>query len=313
VAELIVRRIIAGGAVLVLVSMVVFGLVLLTPGDAAVRVAGESASAEQVQEIREQLGLDLPVHRQYSNWAGNALSGDLGKSIITHQPVLDAIKQRLPATLSLTLGALLVTLLISIPAGIISSMRRGTLLDRSITGVTSLGVAIPSFWLGLILIAYVGRHLGFLPASRYVPLTQSPRRWAFSLVLPSIALGMAPAAEVTRQLRSALNDVMQQDFIRTAKAKGLSRYQIVAKHALKNAAVPVVTVIGIQFTLLISTAVIVEQVFSFQGIGTLAYEAASDRDIPMIQGVVVFTTLIVIVVNFLVEISYGLFNPKVRT
>jgi peptide/nickel transport system permease protein len=192
-------------------------------------------------------------------------------------------------------------------------MRRGTLLDRGITGVTSLGVAIPSFWLGLILIAYVGRHLGFLPASRYVPLTESPRRWAFSLVLPSLALGMAPAAEVTRQLRSALNDVMQQDFIRTARAKGLRRYQIVAKHALKNAAVPVVTVIGIQFTLLFSTAVIVEQVFSFQGIGTLAFEAASDRDIPMIQGVVVFTTLLVIFVNFLVEISYGLFNPKVRT
>ncbi|HEX7094267.1 MAG TPA: ABC transporter permease [Acidimicrobiales bacterium] len=311
--QLIGRRLASGCIVLILVSLVVYALVLLIPGDAAIRVAGESASEEQVEEVRHELGLDRPVYRQYLDWAGDALRGDLGNSLISRQAVTEAITQRLPATLSLTVAALTVTLVIAIPAGVIAAMNQGRLADRLVTSFASLGVAVPSFWLGLVLVAYVARRFDFLPASRYTPFSESPSEWLRSLVLPAIALGLAPAAEVARQLRSALVDTLGQDYVRTARAKGLRRRSVIGKHALKNASLPVITVLGIQFTLLLSTAVIVEQVFSFQGLGTLAYRAASDRDIPVIQGVVVFTTLAVIIVNLLVDISYGLLNPKVRS
>lgn len=310
--ELVLRRLASAAVVLVGVSLVVFVLVLLVPGDPAVRVAGESASAEQVEAVRTELGLDRPWYEQYREWVGSAVRGDLGSSLVTEQPVTDAILQRLPATISLTAAALLLAVAISVPAGILAAVSRGRILDRVVSVITSLGVAVPSFWLGLLLITHVASRFDFLPSSRYVPFGDSPSKWAFSLVLPAIALGLAPAAEITRQVRSAMVDSLGQDYVRTARAKGLRPSAVVGRHALRNAAVPVVTVIGIQVTLLLSTAVIVEQVFSFQGLGTLAYQAATDRDIPMILGVVVFATLVVTFVNIAVDLSYVFLNPKVR-
>jgi peptide/nickel transport system permease protein len=298
--------------VLVLVTFVVFGLVLLIPGDPAVTIAGPDATVEQVAAVRTRLGLDRPIIVQYWDWVTGALSGDLGTSLFTSRPVATSIGDGLPVTMALATVALLISLLIAVPTAILSALRRGTWLDRVATVGSSLGIALPSFWLGLVFVLVFSLGLGWLPATGYVPIEEDPAAWLSHILLPALTLGIAGAAESTRQLRGSIIGVLQQDYIRTARAKGLRARAVIGKHVLKNASVPLVTVLGLQITALLGGAVLVEQIFGVPGLGQVAINAVTTRDVPVIQGVVLVAVLVAVVCNLLVDLAYGYLNPKVR-
>ncbi|MFT7652211.1 MAG: peptide/nickel transport system permease protein [Candidatus Azotimanducaceae bacterium] len=308
----ILQRLLALIPLLLGVSLVVFSLVLLIPGDPAYMLAGEDASPETVAKIREELGLNQPVLVRYGEWLVALLQGDLGTSLFSEQPVADVILQRLPVTLSLAFTAIVIALAISIPAGIIAGIRPGKLADRVVTTGSSIGLAVPNFWLGLMLVLLLAIRNPWFPATGYVPLSESLLGWWSHMVLPAFTLGLAAAAILTRQLRGAMVDVMQQDFIRTARAKGLLSWKVVVKHGFKNAAIPMVTILGVQANGLLGGTIIVEQVFGMTGIGQLAVASVFTRDLPMIQGVVIMSVFVAVLVNLLVDVSYGYFNPKVR-
>lgn len=311
--NLLIRRVVAVIPLLLIVTFMAYGIILLVPGDPAIAIAGENATAEQVEATRDRLGLDDPFLVQYGRWIGDAVQGDLGTSLFSSRTVRDAIFERLPVTLGLTFSALVLAIVVAVPAGILAAMKRGTWIDRVTTLSSTLGVAMPNFWLGLLLVLFFAIWNPWLPATGYVPFSDGPLEWAQHMILPAIALGAAACAEVTRQLRSAVIDVIDQDYVRTARAKGLQGPSIVLKHVLKNAAVPVVTVLGLQVTRLLGGAVIVEQVFALRGLGQLAVSSVFNRDIPMILGVVLVAAVVAVFVNLLVDLSYGWFNPKVRT
>ena len=308
----ILQRLLALGPLLLIVSLMVFSLVLLIPGDPAYLLAGEDATPEEIAEIRSDMGLDDPIMVQYLRWAGGLLRLDLGTSLFSDQPVLDVLIQRLPVTLSLAAGAIVIALLIAIPAGIISGTRPGRWSDRALTVGASAGLAIPNFWLGLMLVLVFAIWNDWLPATGYIPLSENVGDWLRHLLLPAFTLGLSAGAILTRQLRGAMVDVMNQDYIRTARAKGLPWRRVVMKHGLKNAAIPMVTVLGLQANYLLGGTVIVEQVFGMPGLGQLAVASVFSRDLPMIQGVVIMAVFVAVTVNLLVDISYGYFNPKVR-
>jgi peptide/nickel transport system permease protein len=305
-------RVLTTVPVLVLVTFVVFGLVLLIPGDPAVTIAGPDATVEEVAAVRTRLGLDRPVVVQYWDWVTGALGGDLGTSLFTSRPVATSIADSLPVTLSLTGAALVISLLIAVPTAIVSALRRGTWLDRIATIGSSLGIALPSFWLGLVFVLIFSLALGWLPATGYVPLDEDPGAWLTHILLPALTLGIAGAAESTRQLRGSIIGVLQQDYVRTARAKGLRMHTVIGKHVMKNASVPLVTVLGLQITALLGGAVLVEQIFGVPGLGQVAINAVTTRDIPVIQGIVLVAVLVAVVSNLLVDLAYGYLNPKVR-
>lgn len=298
--------------VLVVVTFVVFGLVLLIPGDPAATIAGPEATVEQVAQVRDQLGLDRPLVVQYWDWITGALSGDLGTSLFTSRAVATTIGDGLPVTLALTFTALAVALLIAVPTAVVSALRRGSWLDRLFSVGSSLGIALPSFWLGLMLVLVFSLSLGWFPATGYVPLSEDPLAWLAHIILPALTLGVASAAESARQLRGSIIAVLQQDYVRTARAKGLPGTKVVGKHVLKNAAGPLVTVLGLQVTTLLGGAVLVEQVFGVPGLGLVAINAVTTRDIPVIQGIVLVAVVVAVVTNLLVDLTYGYLNPKVR-
>jgi peptide/nickel transport system permease protein len=298
--------------VLILVTFVVFGLVLLIPGDPAVTIAGPDATVEQVAAVRERLGLDRPIVIQYWDWLTGAISGDLGTSLFTSRPVATSIGDGLPVTIALAAMALLISLLIAVPTAIVSALRRGTWIDRIGTVGSSLGIALPSFWLGLVFVLIFSLGLGWLPATGYVPIEDDPGEWLAHILLPALTLGIAGAAESARQLRGSIIGVLQQDYIRTARAKGLRSRMVIGKHVMKNAGVPLVTVLGLQITALLGGAVLVEQIFGVPGIGQIAINAVTTRDIPVIQGIVLVAVLVAVVSNLLVDLAYGYLNPKVR-
>lgn len=307
------RRLLLMVPILLVVSFLVFGLVVAVPGDPAITLAGDNATPERIAEIRGQLGLDDPLVQQYGRWVGDVVRGDLGSSLFSGRPVATSIAERMPVTIGLATLSMIVALSISIPAGIIAATRRGRWPDRVATFLASAGLAMPSFFLGLVLVLVFALQLGWLPATGYVPFEVDPVRWLKHMILPAITLGAAAAAETTRQLRSSLSDVLQQDYIRTARAKGTRARSVIFRHAMKNAAVPVVTVLGFQVAFLLGGSVIVEQIFALPGLGGLAIRAVIDRDIPVIQGVVVFAAVLVMVVNLGVDLLYGWLNPKIRT
>ncbi len=311
-ANFILQRLLALVPLLFIVSLLVFSLVLVIPGDPAYMLAGEDATPEEIAEIREDMGLNDPVLVQYGRWAGGILRGDMGTSLFSDQPVLEVLIDRLPVTLSLAFAAIVISLLISVPAGIIAGTRPGRLSDRVVTVGASAGLAIPNFWLGLMLVLVFAIWNDWLPATGYVALTESPELWLRHILLPAFTLGLAAAAILTRQLRGAMVDVMNQDYIRTARAKGLPWRKVVLKHGLKNAAIPMVTILGLQANYLLGGTVIVEQIFGMPGLGQLAVASVFTRDLPMIQGVVIMAVFVAVFVNLLVDISYGYFNPKVR-
>lgn len=310
--QLVVKRLSAIVPVIVLVSVLVFLMGRLIPGDAAFALAGENASPERIQEIRTSLGLDEPLVTQYTAWVTSAGRGDLGESLFTQQSVTDAIVSRLPVTLSVAIGALVLAILMGIPAGIVSGVWRGRPVDRSVTAFSSLSMALPPYFIGLLLVLALAIWFPILPSIGYSPLSDGLVEWAKHIFLPSLALSFVPAAVLARQLRSSLTDTLHSDFVRMAQAKGLRPPAVVLKHALRNALVPTVTVLGAQAALLLGGTVIIEQVFALPGVGQLAVGAVLRRDLPVIQGVVIVMAVLVMAINLLIDVSYGWLNPKTR-
>jgi peptide/nickel transport system permease protein len=308
----LLHRILALIPVVLLVSATVFSLIHLTPGDPAVIMAGESQDPEVVAGIRHELGLDQPIPVQYGVWLGHALRGDLGRSIRTRQPVLEAILERLKPTLLLSAMAMALSLAISFPAGALSALRPDSREDMAGTVLTLLGVSMPNFLLALVLIFVFAVTLRWLPTSGYLDPFEEFVPGIRSLVLPAITLGTAMAAVVTRMVRSSLLEVLEQDYVRTARSKGLRERTVVVRHALKNALIPVVTIVGLQTGNLIGGAVITEYVFGIPGVGRLVVDSIFSKDYPMVQGVVLLTALTFVTVNLLVDVLYGYLDPRIR-
>lgn len=311
--RLILNRLLGAVPVLFIVSVVVFMLTYLVPGDPAVVLAGETATPEMIEQTRARLGLDRSPAVQYWDWVTGVLTGDFGTSLFTGYPVGELITDRLPVTVSLALGALVVGVVVGIPAGIIAAVRQGTRTDRALTLVTSLGVSTPNYVIAILLVGVFALRLQWFPATGYVSIAEGGVvTWAQHLALPWVTLGLLVAAVVTRMLRSSLVGVLGQDYVRMSRSKGMREGTVVLKHSLKNGMIPVITVIGTQFAYLLGGAVVVEQIFGIQGLGSAALSAVTSRDIPAVQGIVVLAAVAVLVVNLLVDISYAWFNPKVR-
>lgn len=310
--NLILRRVAWSIPLLFIVTFIVFLMLQLAPGDPARIVAGEDAGQAEYEAIREQLGLNEPLHVQYGAMIAGLLRGDLGTSILSSQSVGGAILDRLPITLSIATAAAFFAILIALPAGLLAGLRSGGFTDWLVTSFTTLGISAPNFFVGLVLVLLVALGLGWLPATGYRSMDEGVTNWLSHIILPGMALGVATSAELTRHLRAAVGDVLKLEYIRTARAKGLPMHLIVGKHVLKNAAMPVMTVMGLQAQQLLSGAVVIESVFAIPGMGSLMLSAVINRDFPMIQGVMLFVVLMVLVVNLVVDISYGLLNPKVR-
>jgi len=295
-----------------LASFVGFILIHLAPGDPSSILAGENATQERIDEIRRNLGFDRSLVEQYLTWLSHAVRGDLGASIITQESIAGAIGRTLPITLHLVFGALAVAIAVGVIAGVASARRANTATDAVISSLSSAGAAMPSFWLGLVLVSIFALWLGWLPATGFFSIADQPGKALRHLVLPSVALGAVGAAEIARQLRGVLIDILASDHIRTLRAKGLSEYRIVWVHALRGAAVPLLTIVGLQVSRLLGATVVVEAVFGIQGIGTLVVSAAQNRDYYVVVGVVVVMALIVILVNFAVDLSYRISDPRIR-
>ncbi|GAB3490336.1 ABC transporter permease [Nocardiopsis coralliicola] len=310
--QLLARRLLMTAPLLLTVSLLVFALVHLVPGDPAVALAGENPTPEQIAAVRAELGLDDPFLVQYAHWLAAAVQGDLGTSLFSGEPVGAAILSRLPATLSLALLSLLIAAVLGVAAGAAAGLRPGTWIDRAATVTASVGVAVPYFWVGMILVLLLAIEVPLLPAVGYSPISAGAGEWLRHLVLPAVALAVAPAAVIARQTRAALASVMDEDYVRTARAKGLAPVRVVGKHALKNAAVPVVTVFGLEANRLIGGTVVIEQLFAVPGVGQLAFQSVFARDLPMVQGVLLTTAAMILLINLLVDVSYGYFNPRIR-
>lgn len=308
----IIRRLLATIPVMVVVAIFVFLLLHLTPGDPAAVIAGDDATPEAVDGIRTKLGLDQPIHVQFGIYAANLLRGDLGTSIFSNLPVLTLVKQRLEPTLVLAASTLVMAVLLAIPMGVLAAWKARTFIDRLVMGFSVLGFAVPGFLVGYLLIYVFAIELKWLPVQGYRPLSQGIDQTARSIILPALALSMAYMALIARMTRASMLDVLSQDYIRTAKAKGVATLTVLLRHALKNAAVPIVTVIGIGLTLLISGVVITETVFNIPGLGRLTVDAILKRDYPIIQGLIILFAGAKVLVNLLIDISYVFFDPRIR-
>ncbi len=311
-ASYLLRRVGTSALVLLLASIVVFVGVRALPGDAALALAGEERDPAALEQIREKYGLNDPVPVQYVRYLGNSLQGDLGFSTRTGLDVTEIIVDRLPVTLELALLSLAVGLLIGIPAGILSALRRGTWIDNTSNAFGLLGLSIPNFWLGLVLILVVSVQLGLLPASGYVPFLDDPVGNLQRMILPAIVLGTGLSAVLMRQMRSAMLETMSADYVRTARSKGLSERQVVLVHALRNSLITVVTILGLELGALISGSVVTESIFQIPGFGRLIIEAVQRRDYPVIQGVALVSAVAYILINFFVDVLYSVLNPRVR-
>lgn len=314
VLRYIAQRIVALIPVLIGISLVTFFLIRLVPGDVVdLMLANEtSLDSERAQEIRRVFGLDQPIHIQYLDWAGGVVQGELGTSLRTGEPVRQEIFSKLPVTVELTFFSVAIALIIAIPAGIIAAVRAGTKTEAAAQGASLLGLSIPSFWLGTMLILISSRYFGWFPAASYTSFADDPWRNIQIFILPSVALGAALAAITMRMTRSALLEILGREYIMTARAKGLNNQTVVMRHALKNAMIPVVTVVGIQVGRLLGGAIIIEQLFNLPGIGRLAIDAIAQRDYPMIQGVVLITTTAFVLINLLVDVLYSYIDPRIR-
>ena len=308
----IIRRMLATIPVMGVVAIFVFSLLYLSPGDPAVIIAGDTATLDDIARIRQKLGLDQPFYVQFGTWVWNLLHGDLGISIFTNLPVMTLIKQRIEPTVALTISTLLVTIPIAIPLGVIAAWKAGTWIDRVVMVFAVAGFSIPGFVLAYILIFTFSIGLDLLPVQGYTSIRDGFGAFASHMVLPSITLGLFYAALVARITRASMLDVLSQDYVRTAQAKGLSNREVLIGHALKNAAVPIATIIGIGVALLISGVVITETVFAIPGIGRLVVDAILRRDYPIIQGVILMFSAWYVLVNLAVDISYTLFDPRIR-
>jgi peptide/nickel transport system permease protein len=315
-ATYVVRRLLMGLIVLILVSLLVFFAMRLLPGDPITMFVTETQSKEfterQIAEIKQQFGLDKPMIVQYFNWVGGILHGDLGQSIMYRSPVAQEITRRIPITFHLGILAFVVGFVIGIPAGIVSSVRRGTWVDTLVTTLSNIGITIPSFWLGLMLIYVFGLYLHWLPVQGYTsPFTNF---WLNSrqILMPVICLSLFPIASNTRQTRSSMLEVMRQDYIRTAWSKGLRERLVIIRHALKNGLIPVITLSAMGLSMIIGGSVIIETVFNIPGMGRLAVTAIQNQDYPYVQGIVLIISAFIMLLNILVDLVYGWLDPRIR-
>lgn len=298
-------------SVLVITSMVIFAMTQLLPGDPTVTVLGENATAAQRDTLRETMGLNDPVPVQYIRWAARALSGDLGTSIRTREPIAEMLMARVPVTLELTFLSILLSIVIGIPAGVVAAKFRGSWLDLAAGVVTMSGMAIPYFWLGVLLMMVFAVNLHWLPPSGYVPFAEDPLRNLQLMIMPTITVGTAMAALVMRQTRTAMLEALSQDYVRTARAKGLSEVRVVLKHTLRNALNPVVTVIGLQFGALMGGAVVTETIFSMPGLGRMVVDGIFNRDLAVVQGAIIAIVLSVTLVNLATDLLYTVLDRRV--
>jgi peptide/nickel transport system permease protein len=308
----VVRRLVATVFVMTFVAFFVFSLLYLTPGDPAATIAGDLATADDIARIHRQLGLDDPFLVRFGHWAWGVLQGDLGTSIFTNLPVTTLIGQRVGPTVSLTIMALIITLSFAIPLGVIAASKVGSWIDRLVMVVAVLGFSVPSFVLAYIAILCFSVWLDWLPVQGYASLSEGFAPFIEHLILPSIVLGLIYGALIARITRAAMLEVLSQDYIRTAQAKGLTEGKVLVGHALRNAAIPIVTVIGSGIALLIGGVIVTETVFAIPGIGRLTVDAILRRDYPIIQGVTLVLSAVYVVINLLVDVSYTFFDPRVR-
>ncbi|HWP47233.1 MAG TPA: ABC transporter permease [Candidatus Limnocylindrales bacterium] len=308
----IIKRILGAIPVMFVVVVFVFSLLRLAPGDPAVVVAGDYAKPEDIIRIRQKLGLDKPIHEQFVIWMGQILRGDLGTSIFTGLPVAQLIKQRLEPTLSLCIFTLIISTGLAIPLGILAAWKAGTWIDRGTMVFSVLGFSLPVFWLGFLLMYFFSIQLSILPVQGYARLSEGFIPFIKHLILPSLALGMIYTALLARMTRASMLEVLKEDYIRTAFAKGVKPGLVLMRHAFKNASLPVATIIGTGFALLLGGAVVTESVFAIPGLGRLTVDAILHRDYPVIQGVILFTSSIYVFINLLVDLSYVFLDPRIR-
>lgn len=307
----IVKRILQTVPTILLATLVVFGLLFLVPGDPAVVLAGEEPTAERIEEIRQLYGFDRPFLVQYGSWLWSVLHGDLSQSLLSREDVVTLIMQNFPNTLLLVIYALLLSLLIGLPLGIAAATRAGSRTDATISAISSVGVAMPNFWLGMILVSYFSLRLFWFPATGAVSIFQNPSAAIWHATLPAIALAAVGVAEVARQVRSALVEILSSQFVRTLRAKGLPETSILWKHGLRNIGVTLLTITGLIFNRLLGATVIVEAIFAVPGMGSLIVRAAINKDFPVVQGVVLSMVIVVVLTNLVIDILYGLIDPRV--
>jgi peptide/nickel transport system permease protein len=308
----IVRRVLMTIPVMLVVAVVVFLLLHLSPGDPAAIIAGDNATSDDIERVRQTLGLDRPLITQFTLWLGALLQGDFGVSVFNKVPVWTLITQRLEPTLALALTTMSFAVLVAVPVGIIAAWKAGSWVDHAIMGVAVLAFSAPVFLIGYGLVFQFARVWRFLPVQGYTPLAQDFGGFLRHLVLPSLSLGLIFAALLARMTRSTMLDVLNEDYIRTARAKGLAPHAVLIRHALKNAAVPIVTTIGLGIALLIGGVVVTESVFAIPGIGRLTIEAVTQRDYPVIQGVILIASFVYVLINLAIDLTYAFLDPRIR-
>jgi peptide/nickel transport system permease protein len=311
-AYYLVNRLVQFILVLFFLSVIVFTIVRLIPGDPAAVMLGTEATPQVLAQIRQEMGLDQPIPVQYVKWLENVLAGNFGTSWVSKQPALKLILGALPVTLQLVAAAFLVALVIAFPAGIFSAIRPRSWIDQGSTTFALLGISLPSFWLGIMLILLFSLELRWLPPSGYLSVTADPLGALRTSLLPAVTLGVALAAPLTRFLRSGMLDVLGLDYVRTARAKGLSEQRVVGRHALKNALLSVVTILGLQLGTLLGGSIVIEQVFGWPGIGRLSLAAIQQRDYGVVQGIVLFVAALFVLINFAVDLLYLYLDPRIR-
>jgi peptide/nickel transport system permease protein len=312
VGSYIMKRLLVAIPVLLGISLIAFFLVRLVPGDTVTAMLGANYNEEQAAVLRAKYGLDQPLIVQYTLWITQVLQGDFGASSFTNQPVLQSIMERLPVTLELTLLSILLAVVIAIPLGTLAALKRNSALDYGASFFGMLGISIPNFWLGTLLILFLSLKLGWVPSGGYVAFLEDPAENLQRMVMPALALGTAVSAVVMRMTRSSMLEVIGQEYMKMARAKGVPNSMLIWRHALKNAMIPIVTVIGIQAGYLLGGSVVIEQIFSLPGIGQLALQAISNRDYALLQGTILFVASAFVMINLLVDILYAFLNPKIR-
>jgi peptide/nickel transport system permease protein len=308
----ILRRLLGVIPVMVVVGVFVFSLLHLAPGDPAAIIAGDNATEENIARIRANLGLDRPLLEQFGKWTWATLQGDLGVSMFSNVPVTQLVEQRMGPTFSLAFTTMLVAVVIAITLGVLAAWKSGSLLDRAVMGLAVTGFSVPVFVVGYIMVYFIALQWRWLPVQGYTPMSEGLWPWLRHLILPSFALGLAYVALIARITRASMLEVLAEDYIRTASAKGVATLPMLLRHALKNAAVPIITVIGIGVALLISGVVITESVFNIPGIGRLVVDAISRRDYPIIQGVMIIFAAVYVLINLAIDISYSFLDPRIR-
>lgn len=310
----IARRLMQLVPVVFILTVIAFGVTMLLPGDPALAILGVQGAGDQeaYQALRNELGLNRPLPLQYLTWLGNVVTGDFGESAFNHQPVLDALGQRLPVTLELGLLSMALSIVISVPLGMLAAVRANSLTDLMVSIVSFAGLAMPSFWLAILAIYLFTDRLGWLPASGYVPFTQDPVANLQHILLPVVILGAEATAGLVRQVRAAMLEVLGQDYVRTGRAKGLHEVRVIGEHAFRNALIPVVTLIGLRVARLLGGTVVIENVFALPGIGRLAVDSIFNRDFPVLQAIVLMMAVAVLLFNLLVDLLYGILDPRVR-